>query len=334
VDLLDVLRTATGAHVDFAEPPTPITGGFYARLVRFRLHGATDGWRQELVARVMPDPGTAAKETMVQAGVASQGYPTPAVRLDGGPGDGLGQAFMVMDLAPGAPILAGLDGIAAMSALPRLARALPGLLAESMALLHRLDPRPIRDRLTQPGGSGVGIDQVVASLGETAVLLGRGDLAMAATWLATHRPEAEPDVICHGDLHPFNVLVDTDGSFTVLDWSAALLAPAAYDVAFTGLILAEPPVTVARPFRPLVRIAGRRLARRFRRAYQRRSGAELDRQSLAWHEGLVCLRALLEVAGWADAGLTSERRGHPWLVCGPRFATRLSVLTEVRVRAD
>ena len=331
VDLIAVLRSATGADVDFAEPPTPIAGGFYAQLLRFRLDGATDGWRQELVARVMPDPGTAAKETTVQAGVASQGYPTPAVRLEGGPGDGLGQAFMIMDLAPGAPMLAGLDGVAAISALPRLARALPELLAESTTTLHGLDPTPIRDRLAQSGSSGVGIDPVVASLGETARVLGRRDLAMAATWLATHRPEVEPDVICHGDLHPFNVLVDSDGSFTVLDWSAALLAPATYDVAFTGLILAEPPVTVARPLRPFVRMAGRRLARRFHRAYQHRSGTELDRQSLAWHEGVVCLRALVEVAGWAESGLTSDRRGHPWLVCGPRFATRLSGLTGVRV---
>ena len=328
-----MLRKAIGSDVDFEAAPTPMAGGFWAYLVRFRLSGAPNGWHQELVARVMPDPGIAAKETMIQAEVAAQGYPTPAVHLAGGPDDGLGQAFMIMDLACGTPILAGLDGAGAVAALPKLARLLPEVLADSMARLHLLDPTQARDLLTRSGVAGAGIDSVLTSLGDTAVLLGRADLHAAATWLATHRPQPEPDVICHGDLHPFNVLVDAHGSFTVLDWSAALLAPAAYDVAFTGLILAEPPVTVPRPLRPLLRVAGRLLARRFRRAYRRLSGSELDPHSLRWHEGVVCLRALIEVAGWVDAGITSERRGHPWLVCGPGFAARLSSVTGAPVRS-
>jgi len=333
-DLLTVLRTATGAHVEYATPPTALTGGFWAQLVRFRLRGAPLSWRGELVARVMPDPGIAAKETAIQAEVAAQGYPTPAVHLDGGPEDGLGRAFMVMDLAAGRPMLAGLDGVGAVTALPTLARRLPALLADSMSRLHRLDPEPVRDRLIQIGGQGVGIDPVVTSLGDTAARLGRVDLVAVATWLAEHRPRREPEVICHGDLHPFNILVDTDRSITVLDWSAALLAPAAYDVAFTGLILAEPPLVVPRPLRPVIRGAGRWLARRFRREYRRRSGIELGEESLRWHEGVVCLRALVEVAGWGADGRMVERRGHPWLICGPAFAARLTALTGAPVRSD
>ena len=106
----------------------------------------------------------------------------------------------------------------------------------------------------------------------TARLLAREDLAEVVNWLATHRPMREPDVICHGDLHPFNVLVTLGGSITVLDSSAALLAPATYDVAFTGLILTEPPVAVPRPLRPLARIAGRFLGRRFHAEYQNSQG--------------------------------------------------------------
>ena len=104
-------------------------------------------------------------------------------------------------------------------------------------------------------------------------------------------------MICHGDLHPFNLLVDTDGEVAVLDWSASLLAPGAYDLAFTGLVLAEPPVAVPRVFRPMVRAAGRWLGRRFRRAYRRHAAIDVDPQVLRWYEGVVCLRALVEVAG-------------------------------------
>src|SRR5262249_60944298 len=88
----------------------------------------------------MPDPGSARKETIVQRAVAAAGYPTPFVRAAGGPDDGLGQAFMIMDRAPGGPALSGLDGLSP-AAVPRLMREIPDLLAVSMGRLHALDPR-------------------------------------------------------------------------------------------------------------------------------------------------------------------------------------------------
>lgn len=331
-DLLEVLRAATGTPVlAFEAPPGRLTGGFYAELISFRLRGAPEGWRGDLVARVMPNPDIAARETAIQAEVADQGFPTPAVHLAGGPGDGLGRAFMVMDLAAGGPLLGGLGGLGAVAALPRLVRRLPDAIGESMAQLHRLDPTPVRARLTAAHAGGLGIGSVVSGLADAAELCGRADLVAAARWLEEHPPPPAPEVVCHGDLHPFNLLVDAHGTVTVLDWSASLLAPAAYDVAFTGLVLAEPPITVPRLFRPAVRAAGRWLARRFRRAYAGHAAASVDPEALEWSEGVVCLRALVEVAHWVAAGEVDTHRGHPWLVCGPAFATRLSDLTGVSV---
>jgi aminoglycoside phosphotransferase (APT) family kinase protein len=57
----------------------------------------------------------------------------------------------------------------------------------------------------------------------TADLLGRTDLSEAAQWLAAHPPPSGKTVIGHGDLHPFNVLVEGD-RWTLLDWSTALIA--------------------------------------------------------------------------------------------------------------
>jgi aminoglycoside phosphotransferase (APT) family kinase protein len=159
------------------------------------------------------------------------------------------------------------------------------------------------------------------------------DLTAAARWLLDHPPASSPSVICHGDLHPFNVLVDGDGHVTVLDWSAALLAPRPYDVAFTSLVVAEPPLLVGPILRPVVRAGGRLLSWRFVRRYQRHSGTTIDKHELRWYQAVVCLRALVEVAGWADEQTVSEREGHPWLVSGPAFARRLSNITGVRVRA-
>ena len=332
-DLLDVLRLATSTPtLAFEGTPGRLSGGFWAELVTFRLRDAPTGWEGDLVARVMPDAGTAARETIVQAEVAGQGFPTPAVHLAGGPDDGLGRAFMIMDLAPGGHLLDGLDGIAAIAALPRLARRLPAALAETMATLHRLDPTPVRDRLAAGDGRGIGMSELLRGLEASAAGCGRTDLASASRWLGEHPPPPEPEVICHGDLHPFNLLVGDTGTVTVLDWSAAQLASGAYDVAFTGLLLGEPPVIVPRPLRPLVRGAGRLLARRFRKLYAQHRGGEIDPASRRWHEGVVCLRALVEVAGWVVAGQADQRAGHPWLVSGPAFAARLSRLTGIEVR--
>lgn len=333
--LIDVLREATktpGLELD--GEPRRLTGGFWAELLAFRLLEPPDGWGGELVARVMPDPGIAAKESAIQAEVAAQGFPTPAVHLAGGPDDGLGRAFMVMDLADGAPMLDGLGGAHAIAALPTLARRLPTALGESMAALHRLDVAPVRARLATLDASGPAVDVggYLARLHAGADGLGRRDLASAARWLEANPPPPEPDVVCHGDLHPFNLLVDDEGSVTVLDWSAALLAPAAYDVAFTSLLLSEPPLAVPRPLAPLTRSAGRLLARRFRRAYVSALGRDVDPVSLRWHEGVVCLRALVEVAHWAGAGELDLHRGHPWLIAGPAFAGWLHRLTGTAVR--
>jgi aminoglycoside phosphotransferase (APT) family kinase protein len=331
--LLEILRAATGMEdVAFDGTPRRLTGGFWATLVAFRLRNAPTGWRGDLVARVMPDAGTAARETVVQSEVAAQGYPTPVVHLAGGPDAGLGQAYMVMDLAAGGPLLGGLGGAGAIAALPSLARRLPDALARAMAHLHRLDPGPVRARLTEAGAGGLGIGTALGAYAAASEAHDRPDLVAAARWLDAHPAGPAPEVVCHGDLHPFNLLIDDEGAVTVLDWSTAVLAPAAYDVAFTGLLLAEPPVSVPRALRPLIRGAGGWLARRFRGAYARHAGVEIDRAALRWHEGVVCLRALVEVAGWVSAGMVEERAGHPWLVNGPAFARRLSRLTGATVR--
>src|SRR5689334_17867054 len=122
-------------------------GGFWAELYSFSLSGPPDGWPEELVARVMPDPGAARKETIVQSAVAGAGFPTPMVRASGGPEDGLGRAFMIMDRAPGRPLLAGLDGAGAVASGAGLLRRIPVVLAAAMARLHALDPDLVRGEL-------------------------------------------------------------------------------------------------------------------------------------------------------------------------------------------
>ena len=330
--LIAVLRSAAGAPgLEYERRPEPMRGGFWAELFSFSLANPPGDWPAELVARLMPDPGSARKETIVQRAVAVAGYPTPFVRAAGGPDDGLGIAFMIMDRAPGGPALSGLDGVSP-AAVPRLLRQIPELLAISMARLHALDPGLVRGELERLRDVPVTVDALLAVLVRFAGAFGRTDLADAGRWLAAHPPGPAPDVICHGDLHPFNLLADGD-RVTVLDWSSALLAPRAHDIAFTSLQLSEPALRVPGWQRPLVRMLGRVLARRFVRRYQRQTGVTAGPGEVRWHQAVVCLRALVEVASWVHAGTAEAHAGHPWLINGPAFARRLSALTGAPVRA-
>jgi aminoglycoside phosphotransferase (APT) family kinase protein len=331
--LIGVLRDAAGVPgLEYERRPEPMPGGFYAELLSFSLAHPPAGWPAELVARLMPDSGSARKETIVQRAVAAAGFPTPRVRVAGGPDDGLGRAFLVMDRAAGKPALASLDSGLTPAAVPRLLRQVPQLLATSMARLHALDPDLVRGELGQAGDAPVTVPALLAALVRFAAEFGRTDLAEAGRWLAGHPPRPSRDVICHGDLHPFNLLADGD-RVTVLDWSTALLAPPAYDVGYTSLLLSEPPLPVPAWQRPLVRRFGRVLAGRFVRGYRRQAAAAFEPGELTWHQAVACLRALVEVAGWEHRGTAGAHAGHPWLVSGPALARRLAALTRTPVRA-
>lgn len=334
--LLALLRE----HLDepalvFDGVPARLTGGFWAELVSFRVTPAPTDWDRDLVARVMPDPATAAKEGAFQFEVAAQGYPTPIVRLQRGPEAGVdGQAVMIMDRADGAPLLAGLDGLAALTKLPLLARRLPIVLADVLAQLHRLPPGPVTTRLAASDAPRPDVDSMLANLRSTAERLERPALLAAAQWLADHRPPTETDVLCHGDLHPLNVLIDDDDQLSVLDWSAAVVAPRTYDLGFTSLMLAEPPLEAPRALRPLIRLAGRALSRRFIKAYERQATVRIPTPTLRWYQGLICVRALTEVANWSVAGDLGERRGHPWVINEQALIARLRRVTGVTVAEE
>jgi len=143
--MLDRLRTVSGfEHARLAGDARPITGGFWATLLLVPLTGAPV---PAVVLRLMPDGPMAEKETIFQQQAARQGMPVPEVYAAGDSSAGLGLPFLVMAHAPGAPPLAGLDGIAALRRLPSAARALPALLGTVMASLHSLNPKPFLDAL-------------------------------------------------------------------------------------------------------------------------------------------------------------------------------------------
>lgn len=316
-------RAVDGAELRYEESPTVLAGGFSSELYRFSLRDAPAPLDGPLVVRLMHDD-EAARETAIQCTIAGLGFAVPAAHLHGDSRAGLGRPFLVMDLVSGADP-AQVSG-------PRTAirafRDVPPLLARVMASLHALDPAPVRAALSD---RGVTIEELGARavLGELA---GEPWLAPVLDWLEPRRIEADTEVVCHGDLHALNLLVEGTSITAVLDWELATLAAPEYDVARTSLILATVPVPMPRGLRPLVQALGRRSARVFRAAY--RELRPLDDESLVWHDALHCARTLALVARHRRAapgdGL-GDGPGALWDPVAPAVARRLEEATGLRL---
>lgn len=312
----------------FATPPSRMAGGFWAAIYGFELDHPPAPMSGPLVLRVMPNPDAAIRETIVQREVAEQGYPTPRVVL-GGFDEGLGGAFMVMERAEGVPLLAGLKLGRALLRMPTTLRRLAQQLSTASLRLHDLDPQPVVDSL-----EAAGVD--VASLGTEARLdeirhaaatssAGFDDLLR---WLESRRPVSTPAVVCHGDIHPFNMLVADDGSFTVLDWTNGNICRREYDVGFTAALLHCAPLEVPRAATRAVHAITGSLARRFIDAYRKVAPINLD--VVEWFETLQygrCLTAVVTMP--TDDAIIGER--HPFRLAASSMARQVCTITGVTI---
>lgn len=291
----------------------PLYGGFWAAMQRLTVAGQPDGVPRKLVFRVAPDGPMGAKELAVQRSVADLGFPTPVVRLAGTDG---ATTWSVMDFAAGSPPLDGLDGLAALRKGPSILRRLPGQLAVPLARLHQLEPGPVTEAVTADAPTVAWtVDDLLGHFEAAADILGHQDLTATIRHLTATRPPDGKTVVCHGDYHPFNLLVTDDGSATVLDWTGAILADPAFDLAFTTLLLENPPLHAPGPLQPVISAVGRRLARRFIAAYQR-AAPSVDLSALAWYRALHGTRILIELASMADRR-PGGADGHPFTTLRP-----------------
>jgi aminoglycoside phosphotransferase (APT) family kinase protein len=319
--LLAALRHHTSRPtMAWSVPPAPLAGGFWAELYVVELADAPSELRGRLVARVMPNPDTAAFETAVHRHLTRCRFPVPTIRCAARPSGDLDRAWSLMDFAAGQPMLAGLRAGTAIKLVPAIARRLPDLLAEAAATLHLCPVDGLEEELSGHVRRA-DISDFLERVATQADAAGRPDLARTADRLAATANDAR--VICHGDLHPFNLLVDGD-EWTLIDWSTAVLADPHYDLGFTTLMLANPPLGGPAPVRAAIRAIGSRLANRFLRSYEQRTGRPVDAERLAWGQQAHALRALVEVATWeANDGLDA-RRGHPWLTMRPVLEAHLA----------
>jgi aminoglycoside phosphotransferase (APT) family kinase protein len=307
----------------------PLTGGQWATMAHLRLAGHPDGVPDDVVLRVAPDAAMGAKELAVQAAASDAGIVTPRVHLAGEAGGPLVGAWSVMDLALGEPLIADLDGGAAIRRLPSLFRQLPRRLADTMATIHGIDPRPVTERVRSLAPSvALTVDELWAHLGAAAAALEDQALTSAFERLRETQPPQDGSVLCHGDLHPLNLLIDDD-TVTVLDWTAAVVAPPAYDVASTWLLVRHPPLAAPALIRPAIGAAAAVLARRFVQGY-RQAAPAADLSDIDWYTGLHAARVLVDLAGWQRSG-DPRAEHHPWRLVAAGASDTLERASGVRV---
>ncbi len=279
-----------GPQARLSGTPVHLTGGESAECYRFEVLGQPSTVSPTLVLRLQHDDRGAARECTIQRAVAEAGFAAPRVFHTGNSASMFGRPYAVIAFAEGRDPLKD-----------RSLRSVPTILANTMLQLHALDPDQARTALAAAGfgDQDTGIPAALTGLCASPDT----HIAAAAQRLAERAPSSASLVVCHGDLHGFNVLLQGGHVLAVLDWELATLAPREYDVARTETLFALMPGVGPVAIGGLLRWIGARLARRFVAAYDAR--IRVDRAVLDFCRALHALRliAIARTPAMAPAGV-------------------------------
>ncbi|MFX0083837.1 MAG: phosphotransferase family protein [Candidatus Hodarchaeota archaeon] len=213
-------------NVNYASPITQLKGGFETFMYYFKLKNVKEELNQYLVLRLYPEhygPENAVWEGIIQNTLADEGYPVPKVHLICTDKSILGGAFLIMEFLSGEPMMTASKNV-------------PEILGKTHAKLHKIDPKLLIKALKKHGFNK---NQYLF------IKTFRNDLKTAkkselpwileiAEWLIKNRPpEPKNLAICHGDFHPYNILIQDGKISGVLDWGGTLIADPAMDIANT-----------------------------------------------------------------------------------------------------
>ena len=213
-DFLSYLQSEFEDPVAYEVEPTRLTGGFDARLYRYKLVG-----QEPSVLRILR-PAREAEELshhqFVHQMLNQQGLKTPVIHRVCGDKSVLGGVFALMDLVPGQPLIEQTPELHAK------------VLGESMATMHELDVRPIIESFRRAGVSdelflSPGIDQRSLDFCEQKIPWASDLIG----WLRDHLPLDGQDLaVIHGDYHGNNLMFENGSVSGVLDWAFRISDPA------------------------------------------------------------------------------------------------------------
>jgi hypothetical protein len=161
-------------------------------------------------------------------------------------------------------------------------------------------------------------------------------------WLAEHQPEPEPPVLCHGGYQPLATFGPPPeaweahggpgGGLVVVNWSAAVLAEVAYDVAFTLVAFWSAPYFAPnRSERTAIKMIRNTLLNTYKQGYAASATVDLDR--LRYWQAFHALRGRARLTGAYDAEgspFAAPDRGAVPTELEPELARLFRQLTRVR----
>jgi aminoglycoside phosphotransferase (APT) family kinase protein len=255
-------------------PLQRLEGGFDTDTFLVSFASAPHDWPARGVLRLY-QAGTPARRAKAEAAaqrvVAAQGIPSAGVLMQGddlfAAGGDPTRPFMVMEFAPGGTLLS--RGLRPSPFFFRMMAVMANLLAD----LHQLDPEPLRREFKSAGldPHALGPDRRLDATRERLRGADAAGLLRGSEWLETQRPGEDVlqrSVICHGDFHPLNILVDQGRVSALIDWSNVSVAPAEYDLAILCLIARHGPLELLGPIRWVIDLFRGYLMRRFDAAYR------------------------------------------------------------------
>lgn len=326
--LLGCLRQALDdPGLDYCSAPYQILGGNENDIFSFRLKAAAP-FDQPLILRLFradATPDRARKEAAVHRAVTTQGLAAPRVLLVGDEHNCDGRSFLIMEHVAGRSALGLLH--------PSLLLRLPSLHAETMIALHRLDAGVFLN-----SAEAAGLDRLSVTLNldrQTAERKAARDfpsLERLDAWLEQNRPDDGPPVIAHGDLHPFNLMIDNGRVSAVLDWTRAVIAPREYDIAANRVIVRYGPVVGNAPLRTLLPLMRRWVLGRFEAIY--RAELPIDEPLVRYFEvrqafDVLTNVALLRRAKASDSEALPERDKESGAFDGPNLRGMLARVEQI-----
>jgi len=281
---LSALCPALGASGGRIEGLRRLSGGASQETWAFDLVSGQPAQGTGLILRRAPGGGSSARqgaaigldaEARLIRAAAVAGVPVPEVVHVCGPGDGLGEAFIMGRLAGETLAPKILRGEGFEAARPVLASQC----GTALAGIHGIDPGTVPE--LQPSA---GLEQLAQY---EATYLAFDDprpvFDLAIKWLRTHPPTPMHPVLVHGDFRLGNLMVDKNGLVGVLDWELAHIGDPREDIAWAC-------INSWRFGMSANRVGGFGQLDALLSAYARAGGAGIDPADIDWWEMLGSLK--------------------------------------------
>ncbi len=243
---------------DYYARDWPATQPAFHAVVISQVENITTGWESELFTFVVEHgPGQARRQaahvlrlhngneasgkarhefTSIQ-GLARAGYPVPQVYVVETDATYLGKPFLIMERIAGQPM-----GTLMQGASPeQLSRVMTDF-ARLFVQLHTLDWHQFisAEQGTAPRDPYYFVDRWLTRARQRCQASPTIDFMPLVTWVADHRTgmACHQPAPTHQDFHPDNILIRSDGTPVVIDWTGFAITDARFDLAWT-LLLAD-----------------------------------------------------------------------------------------------